>query len=92
MADAAAAIEVTGRVQGVGFRYFCYQQATRLNLVGWVRNNPDGSVSAWVEGDKADIETFADELGKGPPPAHVDHIDIEFKEPTSDHVGFDISR
>ena len=49
-------IIVEGRVQGVYFRAFTRDQAVKLDLTGWVRNRPDGSVEALVEGDKASVE------------------------------------
>ena len=48
-------IRVSGRVQGVGFRLFTSMTAARLNLTGWVRNDPDGTVTMEVQGREARI-------------------------------------
>lgn len=67
-------IRVTGRVQGVGFRYFTQQQARTLNLTGWVRNTLDGGVMAIVQGPKHAIDTFVDYLWVGPPLSEVKSV------------------
>lgn len=62
----AAHFIVSGRVQGVGFRYYTLKQARNLDLSGWVRNLPDGSVEAFAEGPEEALETFETALRKGP--------------------------
>ena len=47
-----------GRVQGVGFRYYCVHKARQLNLTGWVRNRYDGTVEAEVQGREEDIRAL----------------------------------
>lgn len=68
---------ISGRVQGVGFRYSARQKALELGLVGWVQNKADGTVEIEVEGDEINIEVFINEIKAG---LHsfirVDHIDI----------------
>ena len=49
----AVSVHVTGRVQGVGFRYHAVEEARRLGVTGWVSNEPDQSVAGHVEGDEA---------------------------------------
>ncbi len=66
-------LTLTGRVQGVGFRYFAHRVAQRLNLGGWVRNLPNGSVEVEVEGPRAALEAFAAEMERGPSAAQVTH-------------------
>lgn len=66
---------ISGRVQGVGFRYSTQRQARRLGLDGWVRNDPDGSVSVVAEGPEPDIKSFEQWLKKGPPGARVETVD-----------------
>ncbi len=65
---------VEGRVQGVGFRHFVWQQARRLGLTGWVRNEPDGSVRVVAEGPPAALEALLTALRSGPPLARVDRV------------------
>lgn len=67
-------IKVTGRVQGVGFRYYTQQQARTLNLTGWVRNTLDGGVMAMVQGPKHAVDTFVDYLWVGPPLSEVKSV------------------
>lgn len=64
-------IIVTGRVQGVGFRYFTKKQADILNLKGWVKNTSTGNVLVMVQGDKELINTFTDYLRIGPTMSRV---------------------
>jgi acylphosphatase len=75
-----AHITVTGFVQGVGYRKFVRYHARKFNLVGWVRNNPDGSVEAVVVGEKELLEKLTQILKKGPYLAQVDNIHIEWEE------------
>jgi len=67
-------IKVTGRVQGVGFRYYVQRQAKILNLTGWVRNTLDGGVLVLVQGSQAAIDTLADYLWIGPPLSQVKSV------------------
>ncbi len=74
MPVARRAITVTGRVQGVGYRYFAQDAAEALGLSGWVRNNPDRSVECEVQGEDADIEQFCSRLREGPPLSRVTDV------------------
>lgn len=69
-------INISGRVQGVGFRYFTQKQAAMLDLCGWVRNTPDGGVKVMVQGEKAVLETFVDYLRIGPPLSRISNISV----------------
>ena len=62
---------VTGRVQGVGFRWWAEAQAQALGLAGFVRNEPDGSVGGCAEGAAAALAAFRDRLAEGPSSARV---------------------
>lgn len=62
---------VTGRVQGVGFRWWAEAQAQGLGLSGFVRNDPDGAVSGVAEGGDAAMAAFRDRLAEGPSSARV---------------------
>ena len=62
---------VTGRVQGVGFRWFVVKEARALGLAGYVRNLADGSVEVVAEGEAAALERLAAALAHGPAAARV---------------------
>jgi acylphosphatase len=66
---------ISGRVQGVGFRFFTERVAALEGLHGWVRNVP-GGVEIEAEGEAQALERFERQIGHGPPGARVDHIDI----------------
>ena len=67
---------VTGRVQGVSFRYYTEQQARRLGVTGWVRNEPDGSVAVHAEGPEDAVDALVDWCRAGPPMARVRHVAV----------------
>ena len=69
-------INISGRVQGVGFRYFTQKQAVMLDLCGWVKNTPAGGVQVIVQGEKAVLETFVDYLRIGSPLSQVSNISV----------------
>ena len=70
-------IRVVGRVQGVYFRQSAKQEAIRLNLAGFARNEPDGSVHIDAEGDPAALDEFVAWCHHGPPSATVERVDAE---------------
>lgn len=67
-------IEVHGRVQGVGFRWWARHEAESLGITGTVRNRSDGVVEIQARGKRAALEEFVARLGHGPPTAHVDRV------------------
>ncbi len=71
----AKQITVTGRVQGVGFRYYTYKKAHMLGIKGFVRNEPDGSVyiEAVAPNQKL-MDIFIDYIKQGPSAARVDNV------------------
>lgn len=73
-----------GRVQGVWFRETARRRAEDLSVAGWVRNNPDGTVEAEVEGDEEDVAVLVAWFEHGPPHARVDSIDVEERVPHGD--------
>ena len=81
----------SGRVQGVGFRYFAQSAAVRENLHGWVRNLPDGGVEVAAEGDAEALERFERALRHGPPGARVEQLDIEHTVPDGRDTGFNVT-
>jgi acylphosphatase len=86
---AQAAYRVRGRVQGVGFRWWVRAQATRLGLVGTVRNCGDGSVEVHLRGPADTVASMRALLAQGPVGARVDAVeDHPFAEPPAE--GFSI--
>ncbi len=83
---------VSGRVQGVAFRAFTQQQAVALNLNGSVRNLPNGSVEAEVEGPQAVVDRFLNTLRQGPPLAHVEQVQATWISVKNQVEGFHIIR
>ena len=69
---------VTGRVQGVGFRWWAQEQAQALGLAGFVRNDPDGAVSGCAEGGEEALAAFRARLAEGPSSARV--ADVAWQE------------
>ena len=68
-------LKITGRVQGVGFRHFTKQSAQSLNVKGWVKNLPDGSVETVISGSSENVKEMVKKLRKGPITAHVSSVD-----------------
>jgi acylphosphatase len=80
---------VKGKVQGVGYRYFVVREAQRLELTGWVRNLPDGSVEALAEGEEEAIQAFQSSLERGPSWSRVTECSAR-AVPPEDFTGFKI--
>ena len=81
---------ITGRVQGVGFRFFTEDAAAREGVHGWVRNLPDGGVEAYLEGDAEAVDRVESRLRRGPASAQVEHVEVEDRIPTGRATGFSI--
>jgi acylphosphatase len=77
----AREVVVHGRVQGVGFRAYCHEHAERHGLVGWVTNEPDGSVRAWFEGSREQVDAMLAWCDHGPPSARVERVDVAERQP-----------
>lgn len=69
---------VTGRVQGVGFRYHVLDRARALQLVGYVRNRRDGALEVVAEGDRAQLEKLLSYLQVGPHAASVHNVETHW--------------
>ena len=82
---------ISGRVQGVGFRYFAQAVAGREGVHGWIRNHPDGVVEALAEGDAESVERFERAIRHGPPGARVDDVDVEATVPGGRDTGFTVT-
>ncbi|NLA29304.1 MAG: acylphosphatase [Propionibacterium sp.] len=81
MTSRAVQVEVSGLVQGVGFRWSTVDQAQRLGLNGWVRNLLDGSVEAWVEGRADAVAQMIEWLQHGPTWARVQRCRVSEQTP-----------
>jgi len=82
-------VTVFGHVQGVYFRESTRQAARDAGVAGWVRNEPDGTVRALLEGSAGAVERVLAFLQRGPQRARVDHVEIEEAEPTG-RTSFDV--
>jgi acylphosphatase len=84
---------VTGRVQGVGYRWWVVQRASALGLVGWVGNTDDErAVDLVAEGDPAALDTLEAELAIGPGGARVDAVETSREPAGGGWVRFEIRR
>ncbi|MFQ5645369.1 MAG: acylphosphatase [bacterium] len=81
---------VRGLVQGVCFRAYMREEASRLGVSGWVRNRADGLVEAVVEGDKAAVEQLLKWCEKGSPYSRVNSVEIAEKSFTGEFGAFSI--
>jgi len=66
----------------VGFRWSCHQEAERLGVSGWVRNEPDGSVLLVAEGEPEAVDALVDWCRTGPRFARVDEVSTSAREPS----------
>lgn len=90
MANAQAHVLISGRVQGVSFRYYTYHEALRLGLSGWVRNLNDGRVEASFEGAKAAVEQMIAWCQVGPPASSVDKVEVNWGEASGEFQSFGV--
>ncbi len=84
------AYRISGRVQGVGFRYFTRSEARELGLSGWVCNRGDGSVEVRVEGSRTQLQSFESRLRQGPPAGEVDRLEPIPAEDLETYADFEI--
>ena len=82
-------LEISGRVQGVGFRYSMREEATRRGVCGWVRNRRDGSVEALAQGEAAAVDALIDWARRGPPGARVTDVRTSAGEEAA-HQAFEL--
>jgi len=83
-------IKITGKVQGVGFRYFVLRQAQELGITGWVSNKPNGDVEALAQGDKEDLEQFIAKVKQGPSFSSVDDVILNWEDGQENYTSFEI--
>jgi len=81
---------VSGRVQGVFFRYFTKENAQKLGLFGWVKNTRDENVELVAEGEKGDLKILIDKLKEGPPLATVRDLKVEWYDYIGEFTDFGV--
>lgn len=79
---------IFGRVQGVFFRGTTREEAQRLEVSGWVRNESDGSVAVVAEGPEDALKELAGFLDQGPPAARVTHVEKNWGTASGEFRGF----
>ena len=83
---------VSGIVQGVGFRFFTQRAAARHQVLGYVRNLPDGRVESLAEGSEKAVENFKHDLTAGPTTSKVEEIEEIVLEPSNLYTSFRIEK
>ena len=83
-------IRITGNVQGVFFRRSAKDEADRLAICGWVRNDRDGSVEIVAVGPKEKLEKFTKWCKKGPPLARIEKVEVDWSNTEAEFNGFEI--
>jgi len=91
MAPCCAHVYVSGRVQGVNFRFYTRQEAVRLGLNGWVRNLMDGRVEAVFQGDEELVNKMIEWCRRGPPSARVEDVQLLWESPEGNLSGFGVT-
>ena len=81
---------VEGKVQGVSFRFYTVQFARNLDVTGWVRNLPDGTVEVVAEGPREHLDGLIEYLHEGPPDARVKRVNTRWEAATGDFTAFSI--
>ena len=92
MSKLARKFLIRGEVQGVGYRFFAQRAAARHQVLGYVRNCPDGTVEVVAEGAPDNVEEFMKDLVTGPQWSRVDQVDEISIDPTGLHSSFRIER
>jgi acylphosphatase len=90
MENSAIKINVSGFVQGVGFRYYIARLAMEYNLKGYVRNLFNGDVEIYAEGRKEFLEELAKKAKIGPSHSHVDDIQTEWLDFKNKYNKFEV--
>lgn len=88
MGKVRARLIISGVVQGVFFRSTTVEVASTLLVGGWVRNNPNGTVEAIIEGDEAQVRKVIEWCREGPSMARVDNVEVAWEEYTGEFDRF----
>lgn len=80
MRNVRAHVIISGLVQGVFFRATTQEKARETGVAGWVKNNPDGTVEAVFEGEKARVAEIVEWCRQGPPSARVDDLRVSWED------------
>jgi acylphosphatase len=83
-------VELSGRVQGVGFRYYTIRWAQSLGINGVVRNTNDGTVQIVAEGSRTSLEKLVQAVGKGPASARVSDVKLMWGAYSGQFTRFDV--
>ncbi|OGD85396.1 acylphosphatase [Candidatus Curtissbacteria bacterium RIFCSPLOWO2_01_FULL_41_18] len=83
-------IKIFGSVQGVFFRRSAKLEAEKLGIVGWVKNDGNGSVEAMAQGERDKVDEFIKWCKKGPPFAKVEKVEVKWLSESQDFDRFDI--
>jgi len=83
---------IRGDVQGVGYRFFAQRAAAHHQVVGYVKNMPDGSVEALAEGPARSVEAFMNDLATGPRYSRVEQVEERVLDPTGEYSSFRVER
>lgn len=86
----AKRLVISGRVQGVGFRFFVVQAARRLEIAGYVRNLRDGTVEIVAEGKPIDVRALEMDVLAGPRYGRPDRIETDDIALSGQYIGFDV--
>ena len=92
MSTVARKFLIRGEVQGVGYRFFAQRAAATHQVVGYVRNEPDGSVEVLAEGPAASVEAFKNDLAAGPQWATVEQLEEVDIDPSGKYTAFLVER
>ena len=82
---------ISGRVQGVFFRWETKHSADGFGVFGWVRNKRDGTVEAVFEGSEKSVMSILEWCKKGPPIAKVNHVDVKWEDYKGEFSSFEIT-
>jgi len=81
-------LRISGRVQGVGFRFHMQKQARKLDVAGWVRNRHDGSVEAVAQRSREAVDRLIEWAQHGPPNARVTNVQVS--DDSGSYTGFEL--